>query len=984
VISRTSSKASRGAACFLCLFSVLVMLFSMFSCGDSADNRSKVYPYANFRDIPGITEAEISAIKAFQEQGVSFVYGMTPSTEAFYDEDNNVRGFSALFCEWLTDFLEIQFKPAVYDWGDIITGLRTGEIDFTGVLSPTDERRRTYFMTNPIIQRTLKQFRIMGSQDFTDIEETRLLRFIFLEGALTPHQLISSNTFGNFESVFVNDFKSAYSLLKDGDADAFLGENSSESAFDIYDDVIAEDFFPMVFSPVSMTTQKASLEPVISVVQKALSSGGLQYLTQLYKQGYNEYLRHKLINHLTNEEKTYLHTNSVVRFAAEIDNYPLCFYNTQEKQWQGIAIEVLDKIELLTGLTFSMVNSNNLSLEWPDMVYMLEAGEVSMLTELIQTEERKGRFIWPQTAIITDNYALLSKSDYPNVSLSEIHVIKIGLSASTAYTELFRSWFPDHEYTIEYESSADAFSALDRGEVDLVMSSQYRFLLLTNYRGLPGYKANVVFDRTFNSTFGFNREETVLCSIIDKALALIDIDAISGQWMRRTFDYRLQLVQSRLLLVIGIPLFILCIAFMLFMFQRKFNESKRLESLVQERTFELNRSQRELTTALDAARMANASKSVFLANMSHEIRTPMNSIMGFSELALDSETSPKTRDYLDKIKTNVEWLLQIINDILDISKIESGKMELEKIPFDIHELFRSCRTLVMPKAVEKGIMLHFYAEPSVGMKPLGDPTRLRQVFVNLLSNAIKFTHAGMVKLLSEITYKDEDSVSIHFEIKDSGIGMTSEQIEKIFEPFTQAETGTTRKYGGTGLGLAITRNIVEMMGGELLVESTLGIGSRFSFDLIFETIPVTEDEKSEKESILNEIEKPTLEGEVLVCEDNDMNKFVIREHLARVGLNTVIAENGKIGLDMIKERKFNGEKQFDLILMDMHMPVMDGFEASSEISKLNLGIPMVAMTANIMIEDLEVYKASGMPDCLSKPFTSQELWRCLLRYFKPL
>ncbi|MDR0464597.1 MAG: transporter substrate-binding domain-containing protein [Treponema sp.] len=981
VISRTSSKAFRGVAYFLGLFSAFVLLFS---CGDSAGNQSTAYPYANFRDIPGITEAEISAVETLQRQGISFIYGMTPTIEAFYNKDNEVRGFSALFCEWLTGILEIQFKPAIYNWSDIISGLRTGEIDFTGILSPTEERRRTYYMTSPIIQRTLKYFRIAGSRSFSDIEETRPLRFIFLEGSLTPNQLISSNTFHRFESVFVNDFDSAYLQLKNGEADAFFGENSCESAFDIYDDVTAADFFPIVFSPVSMAAQNARFEPVISVVQKALASGGFQYLTQLYSQGYREYLSHKLFNHLTDEEREYLQTNPVVRYAAEADNYPLCFYNTQERQWQGIAIEVLDEVQSLTGLTFSMVNSNNLSLEWPDMVIMLEAGEVSMLTELIQTEDRKGRFIWPQTAIITDNYALLSKSDYPNVSLSEIHVIKIGLSASTAYAELFRSWFPDHEYTIEYESSADAFSALDRGEVDMVMSSQYRFLLLTNYRGLPGYKANVVFDRTFNSTFGFNRNEEILCSIVDKALGLIDTGAISGQWMRRTFDYRLQLMQARLPLLIGIPLFVLCTAFMLFMFQRKFNESKRLENLVQERTFELNRSQRELTTALDAARMANTSKSVFLANMSHEIRTPMNSIMGFSELALDSETSPKTRDYLDKIKTNVEWLLQIINDILDISKIESGKMELEKIPFDIHELFRSCRTLVMPKAVEKGIMLHFYAEPSVGMKPLGDPTRLRQVFVNLLSNAIKFTHAGMVKLLSEITYKDNDSVAIHFEIKDCGIGMTSEQIDKIFEPFTQAESGTMRKYGGTGLGLAITRNIVEMMGGELLVESTLGIGSKFSFDLIFDTIPVTEDEKQEKESILNDIEKPTLEGEVLVCEDNDMNKFVIREHLARVGLNTVIAENGKIGLDMIKERKFNGEKQFDLILMDMHMPVMDGFEASSEITKLNLGIPLVAMTANIMTEDLEVYKASGMPDCLSKPFTSQELWRCLLKYFKPL
>ncbi|MDR0503868.1 MAG: response regulator [Treponema sp.] len=384
------------------------------------------------------------------------------------------------------------------------------------------------------------------------------------------------------------------------------------------------------------------------------------------------------------------------------------------------------------------------------------------------------------------------------------------------------------------------------------------------------------------------------------------------------------------------------------------------------------------------AEIASISKSTFLANMSHEIRTPMNSVMGFSELALDDDVAPKTRDYLLKIRTNAEWLLQIINDILDISKIEAGKMELENIPFDIHELFVSCRTLILPKAVEKNIMLHFYAEPSLGKRPLGDPTRLRQVFVNLLSNAIKFTNTGMVKLHSDIIRMENNSISIHFEIKDSGIGMTKEQIEKIFDPFTQAESGTTRKYGGTGLGLAITKNIIEMMGGKLHVESTPGVGTKFSFDLVFDTIDISDDEAFSQKVVFDEIEKPVFEGEILLCEDNAMNQQVICEHLTRVGLKTVVAENGRIGLDMVRERIQNGAQQFNLIFMDMHMPVMDGLEASSQIIRLDTGIPIVAMTANIMSDDREIYAKSGMNDCVGKPFTSQELWRCLMKYLTPV
>ncbi|MCL2792665.1 MAG: ATP-binding protein [Spirochaetaceae bacterium] len=384
------------------------------------------------------------------------------------------------------------------------------------------------------------------------------------------------------------------------------------------------------------------------------------------------------------------------------------------------------------------------------------------------------------------------------------------------------------------------------------------------------------------------------------------------------------------------------------------------------------------------AEIASISKTTFLANMSHEIRTPMNSIIGFSDLAMDGETSPKTRDYLDKIHTNAEWLLHIINDILDISKIESGKMELENIPFDLHKLFSSCRTLIMPKAIEKGIILHFYAEPSIGRMPVGDPTRLRQVLINLLTNAVKFTNTGMVKLHTAIKNISRKNITMYFEVKDSGIGMTPEQIKKVFKPFAQAEAGITRKYGGTGLGLSISKNIVEMMGGTLSVESTSGIGSKFSFELTFDTIDVADDEMFEKKVALNVLEKPTFEGEILLFEDNVMNQQVICEHLSRVGLKTIVAENGKIGVEIVKNRIANNEKLFDLIFMDIHMPVMDGLEASNRIFELNTGIPIVAITANIMSEDMKIYKQSGMSDCMGKPFTSQELWHCLMKYFTPV
>jgi len=392
----------------------------------------------------------------------------------------------------------------------------------------------------------------------------------------------------------------------------------------------------------------------------------------------------------------------------------------------------------------------------------------------------------------------------------------------------------------------------------------------------------------------------------------------------------------------------------------------------------------QLRIAAQKAQEASVAKSVFLANMSHEIRTPMNSIMGFSELALDDIIPERTREYLDKILENTKGLLQIINDILDISRVESGKMDMEIIPFDFQELFTSCKTILMPKAAEKGISLYFYVDPIVGKIPLGDPTRLRQVFINLIANAVKFTNEGTIKILAELKEKTETTATIYFEVKDNGIGIMQEQMEFIFKPFVQGESGTTRQYGGSGLGLTITKNIIDLMGGELSVESKIGTGSKFYFTLTFNTIDMCGDKLNEQKMILSDFEKPTFEGEVLLCEDNAMNQQVICEHLERVGLKTAVAWNGRIGLDLVKMRKLNEEKQFDLIFMDMHMPVMDGLEATEKILELNTGVPIIAMTANVMADDTEAYKLSGLHDCVGKPFTSQELWRCLLKFLTPV
>jgi len=940
---------------------IIIILFPIFLTACQVVDEKQQLDFSaltSYKDIPGVTEEDIKAIDALKEQYNTFVYSVLPSTVAFLDKNSEIRGFSALFCEWLTDLFDIRFVPEYVAWNDFLAKLESFEVDFTGAMTATEERLKTYYMTTAIATQILMSYRLEDSEPIEAIAQRRLPRYAFIAGTTTIADVDSALDEGTYEIILVSNTDEAYELLKSGEVDAFFNTDTVELAFDQYGDIVAKEFFPLIFSPVSLTTQNPALKPVIDVVQDALDNGALSYLTTLYNQGHKEYLKTRLHNQLTEIEHAYMRDNPVIPVAAIYSNYPICFYNNREQEWQGIFFDLIDEIEEMTGMRFELKNDQH--TEWSRMQEMLRNNEVYFVADLIWTKAREEFFIWAETSIQDDKYAMISRSYYPNVTTNEILHTTVGVTRDTAYTAMFKQWFPDHEHIVEYDGIEESFIALLNGEVDLVMTTERRLMFLTHYQEQTGYKLNYVFDQVIHTRFGFNNEKAVLRDIIDKALKSIDTQGIANQWMRNTFDYRAVLAEAQRPLFIGLSALLVCVLFLVaVMFVRSRRVGKQLEVLVTERTYELE--------------IASNAKTEFLAKMSHEIRTPMNSIIGYSELALSEKISKKHRDYLSNILQNSEWLLQIINDILDISKIESGKFELEKVPFDLAEVFTNSRAMIAPKADAKGILLHFYAEPSLGKVPLGDPTRLLQVVVNLLSNSVKFTNSGMIKVQSAIKNSSDKTVTMLFEVKDTGIGMTDEEMQRIFDPFMQAETGTTRKYGGTGLGLSITKNLIEMMGGTLKVLSTPGVGSKFSFVLTFETIDADDDLVLEHSKLQMDMERPTFDGEILLCEDNTMNQEVISEHLSRVGIRTVIAENGQIGVNMVNDRIKSGEKQFDLIFMDIHMPVMDGLEASVKIHELETGVPVVAMTANIMSNDKELYNASGMSDYIGKPFTSQEL-----------
>ena len=914
----------------------------------------------------------------------------------FIDSHGNHTGLSSEYIKLISKKSGLKFEIYPDVWSKTLNEMKSKKLDGLTCAVKTDERKKYLNFTNPYLSVPMVIITPESNKNIKTIDDL-IGKTVSLTKGSYLHEWLKTK-YPKINLHLCTSSEASIEAVTLGDSDAYIG-NLAVATY-IMNKYLLNNLKIITKlegfeTGVSVAIDKEN-KILFNIIEKTLNSitdSQHQEIKSKWKKNLGSDSKNRLLK-FTKKQKEWIKKHKEIRFV--IDNHwkPIEYFDEKTRKFKGLSSSYIEILRKKTGINFKLIPTDR----WANSVEKVNNREADLYTCVAQTDSRKKVVDFSKVYLKMPQVFVTNKQVEFIGSIKELYGQKVVMVEGYYITEMIKKEHPQIK-VVEVKNITEAFKKLTTNEavayVEMLAIASYYIQKegFSNLKisGMSGYESG--FSMALRNDWG---EEGV--EIINKALNSIteeESSNIYNKWLHVEFDKE---VDYTLLLQISGVLILLILASLFW--NRKLSTEIKKRKIIQEelekslvkierknlriekilkvsdRQFKAIMSlNEELEEMTNIAQSASKTKSDFLSNMSHEIRTPMNAILGFAELLDEKIEDKKLKSFIKTIRSSGQTLLHLINDILDLSKIESGKLEIVNSRVNVQSIFEESINIFKLQADKKNLKLEFNIDKDMPDALLIDSVRLKEILINLIGNALKFTQEGYVKVVVRVdeVYEHTSKIDLTIIVEDSGIGILKSQQEKIFNIFEQTENQDTRKYGGTGLGLAISRQLASLMGGTLLVESEYGKGSSFVLSLKNIDIASLSNEELESNSNMDYNSMTFQSAVILVVDDIKENRDLVKESFYNTQIKIIEAENGKEAVQTIKEEDVN------LILMDIRMPVMDGYTATKIIKEFST-VPIIALTASIMQDELKKLEGEHFDGYLRKPVSKSELFREISKY----